>query len=108
MKLANLETFIDIDHVYVDFSFRITRIRTIIAAENNCDWSRQNICLEVWVRKMGMDSWLSWESHVFKARLGCDWIWFGIPTSTREPPLTLAMQISYEISLSAMRFGVEP
>ena len=37
-------------------------------------------------------------------RLGCDWIWFGIPTSTREPPLTLAMQISYEISHSAMRF----
>ena len=71
MKLANLETFIDIDHVYVDFSFRITRIRTIIAAENNCDWSRQ---IFVWrsgaearVRKIGMDSWLSWESHVFKA-----------------------------------------
>ena len=71
MKLANLETFIDIDHVYVDFSFRITRIRTIIAAENNCDWSRQ---ISVW--KSGAEdrhgSWLSWESHVFKASDGGD------------------------------------
>ena len=60
MKLANLETFIDIDHVYVDFSFRITRIRTIIAAENNCDWSRQ---ISVW--KSGAE-----DRHGFMALMG--------------------------------------
>ena len=60
MKLANLETFIDIDHVYVDFSFRITRIRTIIAAENNCDWSRQ-----IFVWRSGAE-----DRHGFMALMG--------------------------------------
>ena len=60
MKLANLETFIDIDHVYVDFSFRITRIRTIIAAENNCDWSRQ-----IFVWRSGAE-----DGHGFMALMG--------------------------------------
>ena len=39
--MVNIDALTDIDHIYVGISFRFTGIRTIIAAEKTCDWSRQ-------------------------------------------------------------------